>query len=192
MWTGGGVLELTGRDRIVGYLTNQLVAYIPSYTLRYLWYRRVLGIEIGEGATVLMGLQLQLASGRQRGRIPVAIGHHTLVNQNCWFDARGGLTIEANVSVSPDVWLLTVSRDLDDPNLPERVGPIHIHHHAWLGSRAMVLPGVTIGQGAVIAAGAVVTDDVPPSAIVGGVPARVIGERPKDQPYQLSYHPLFE
>ncbi|HET7037000.1 MAG TPA: acyltransferase [Thermomicrobiaceae bacterium] len=183
---------MIGTRQITGYLTNHLVAYVPSYTLRYLWYRRVLGLEIGEGASLLMGLQLQIPSGRQRGGIPVSIGHHTLVNQNCWFDARGGLTIESNVSVSPDVWLLTVSRDLGDPRLPERVAPIQIHAHAWLGSRAMVLPGVTIGQGAVVAAGAVVTEDVPPYAIVGGVPARVIGERSRDQPYQLSYHPLLE
>jgi maltose O-acetyltransferase len=65
-----------------------------------------------------------------------------------------------------------------------------IEDHAWLGTRAMVLPGVTVGRGAVVAAGAVVTKDVPPYTIVGGVPARVIGQRTTDLRYQFDYFRL--
>lgn len=180
------------RDGIVDYLTNHVVTFIPSYTVRYAWYRHVLGVQIGKGAGLLMGLQLQLPAQGVAEPPALSIGHHTLINQNCWVDARGGLTIGSNVSISPAVWLMSVSQDTDSQEVPEKVAPIHIEDHVWIGSRAMVLPGVTIGKGAVVAAGAVVSSDVPPYAIVGGIPARVIGERSKDLTYQLGYHPLLE
>jgi maltose O-acetyltransferase len=64
-----------------------------------------------------------------------------------------------------------------------------IGDHAWIGYRALVLPGVTIGEGGVVAAGAVVTKDVPPYAIVAGNPARVVGQRTRDLTYELDYRP---
>jgi maltose O-acetyltransferase len=73
------------------------------------------------------------------------------------------------------------------PDFAGRTAPVVIEDFAWLGSRAMVLPGVTVGKGAVVAAGAVVTRDVPPYAIVGGVPARVIGERERGLDYAFDY-----
>jgi len=81
---------------------------------------------------------------------------------------------------------------MQDPLFPEAFAPITICDYVWLGSRAMVLPGVTVGEGAVIAAGAVVTKDVDPYTVVGGVPARPIGTRRQDLGYELTYRPVFE
>ena len=88
--------------------------------------------------------------------------------------------------------LITSNHLKDDPYFGVEDKPITIEDYAWVGSRATVLPGVTIGRGAVVAAGAVVTKDVPAYAVVGGVPAKVIGERAKDLRYNLSFQPWFE
>jgi acetyltransferase-like isoleucine patch superfamily enzyme len=96
------------------------------------------------------------------------------------------------VSVSPGVWLLTDQHDMNDPGFAEVFGPIEIDDYVWIGSRALVLPGVKIGKGAVVAAGAVVTRDVAPYVVVGGVPARQIGTRSTDLRYRINWRPAFE
>ena len=97
-----------------------------------------------------------------------------------------------NVSVSPGVWILTDEHDIDDPDFPEVLSPVRIEDYAFIGSKAMILPGVTIGRGAVVGAGAVVTKSVAPFDVVGGVPARVIGRRGSEPRYELDYRPAFE
>jgi acetyltransferase-like isoleucine patch superfamily enzyme len=90
------------------------------------------------------------------------------------------------------VWIWTLEHDPQSPDFATVGGPVTIEDYAWVGCRVVILPGVCIGKGAVVAAGAVVTKDVPPYAIVGGVPARTIGERAPDLRYQLTwYQPLF-
>jgi maltose O-acetyltransferase len=84
---------------------------------------------------------------------------------------------------------VTADHDLQDPGFAGRLGPITIGDRAWLASRSTVVRGVTIGEGAVVAAGAVVTQDVPPWTVVGGVPARKIGERSREQHYRIDYGP---
>jgi maltose O-acetyltransferase len=82
---------------------------------------------------------------------------------------------------------------MEDPTFPDFYRPISIGHHAWIGIRATILGGVTIGEGAVVMAGAVVTRDVPPYAVVGGVPAKVIRERtPRNLNYTIDFHYLLE
>jgi maltose O-acetyltransferase len=82
---------------------------------------------------------------------------------------------------------------MNDPLFPATYKPIVIGDYAWIGMRATILGGVTIGEGAVVMAGATVTRDVPPYAVVGGVPARVIRYRELQNPsYAFNFHPLFE
>ena len=176
----------------VRYLTNNLVAHFPSAAARRQWYRHVNGIEIGKGSVVLMGAYLYVGVGRGNGSPDISIGSHTVINRECCLDGRGGLRIGSNVSISPGVWLLTNEHDMNDPFFASRLGAIEIGDYAWLGSRALVLPGVKIGKGAVVAAGAVVTKDVPPYQVVGGVPARPLGTRSTDLRYELNFHPLLE
>ncbi len=90
------------------------------------------------------------------------------------------------------VWIWTMEHDPQDPYYRGTGGPVNIHDYAWISCRVVILPDVTIGKGAVVAAGAVVTKDVAPYAIVGGVPAKTIGKRTEDLRYQLGFHKAFQ
>ena len=180
--------------RLVSFLTNYIVAYIPSFATRRWWYRRVLGISLGEHAGVHLHCFIWYYTPRSIRRDGVRIGDYSRVNRNCTLDLRGGLVIGDNVSISPDVVILTAGHRIDDRTFPVEQKSVLIEDYVWIGTRAMVMPGVTIGEGAVVAAGAIVTRDVPPLAIVAGVPAREIGRRPAEGlGYVLDANfPLFE
>jgi maltose O-acetyltransferase len=165
---------------ILNYLTNHVVAHLPSYALRHLWYRRALGIQLAEGAAVHMGTYVWFYGPREIRRNGVRIGRNSRIGRGCTLDARSPLAIGDNVSLSPEVMILAGTHDVNDPRFaPSEVGPwaVAIEDHVWIGSRAMIMPGVTVGRGAVVAAGAVVTKDVAPLSIVAGVPARPIRTR---------------
>jgi len=105
------------------------------------------------------------------------LGERVFVNSGCRFQDQGGITIGDDALIGHNVVIATLNHDLD----PGQRGttaprPVVIGDRVWIGANATVLPGVTIGDGAVVAAGAVVTKDVPPRTVVGGVPARVIRE----------------
>lgn len=105
----------------------------------------------------------------------ITIGKNVFINFDCTFLALGGITIEDDVLIGPKVSLITENHPL---NPEERKGltgkPILIKKNAWIGANATILPGVTIGENAVVAAGAVVSKDVPDNTIVGGIPAKFI------------------
>jgi acetyltransferase-like isoleucine patch superfamily enzyme/O-antigen/teichoic acid export membrane protein len=177
---------------VVKYLTNSVIAQVPSYTVRHGWYRRMLGWYIGPGATILMGQQIQMAGIRTSGK-RVSIGADTVINHGCLLYTTGGLVIGEHVSISSGVWLVTGTHLIDAPDFPAVYRPITIDDYAWIGARATILGGVTIGRGAVVMAGAMVTRDVAPYAVVGGVPARVVATRQLRTPaYTLNFHPLLE
>lgn len=103
----------------------------------------------------------------------------------------GGVRIGKNVNISDGVVVITAKHDINSPEFEATYGPITIGDWSWLATNAIVLGGVNVGEGAVVAAGAVVTKDVPPYSVMGGNPATVIGER-KKQPFSYtpgSYHP---
>jgi len=178
--------------QVVRYITNIIVANLPSYTVRHFWYRRILHIKLGRHSSILMNVHFHILGRPKPDRPTIEIGEHTVINRQCVLDGRGGLRVGNNVSISPGVWLLTDGHDMQDPLFPEVSAPITIGDYAWLGSRAMVLPGVTVGEGAVIAAGAIATKHVPPYTVVAGVPARPIGIRQRDLRYSLTYQPALE
>ena len=179
--------------QLLRYVTNEVVGHLTLSAIRHAWYRGVLGIGLGPGAVVLMHVTISFfglpAAGRERG---IVIGRRTVIGRECWLDARGGLRIGDDVSMNRGVWLIAGDHDPNDPQFGTRFAPIVVGDRAFFGSRAMVLKGVTIGEGAVVAAGAVVTRDVAPYAIVAGNPARVVGERARDLRYQLRYFPELE
>jgi len=103
------------------------------------------------------------------------IGKNVFINFDCTFLDLGGITIEDNVLIAPKVNLLSEGHPLAPENRQSLVpGPIHIKKNAWIGANATILPGVTIGENAVVAAGAVVSKDVPDNTVVGGIPAKII------------------
>ncbi|MBI5441706.1 MAG: acyltransferase [Deltaproteobacteria bacterium] len=111
------------------------------------------------------------------------IGKGTVVGHHAILDARGGLTIGENVNLSSGVWIWTVQHDYRARDFGTVSGPVRIKDHAWISCRATILPGVTVGEGAVVAAGAVVTGDVADYDVVGGVPAVPFAKRPRDLCY---------
>lgn len=121
----------------------------------------------------------------------IEIGEHSSIGHRAILDGREGLHIGENVNLSTGVWIWTLEHDPQSPCFAAKGGPVVIEDYAWISCRATVLPNVRIGQAAVVAAGAVVTHDVPPYSIVGGVPAKIIGQRNQDLRYQLSWYQHF-
>ena len=179
--------------RVVNYLTNHVVNHVPSYRFRHAWYR-ALGLSLGPGAGVHMGCYFWFYGPGQVRRTGATIGANTRINRNCCLDVRGPLTIGDNVSVSPEVAIITTQHRLASVDFALESRPVVIEDNVWIGIRATILPGTTIGRGAVVAAGAVVSGKVPPLTVVAGVPARPIAERPEEAAqYRLDApFPLFE
>jgi acetyltransferase-like isoleucine patch superfamily enzyme len=103
----------------------------------------------------------------------IKIGNNVFINHSLTTVALGGITIEDNVQIAPGVTMLTANHDIEHMNIL-KTAPIHIKEGAWVGARAVLLPGVTIGEHAIVGAGAVVTKDVEPYTVVGGNPAKLI------------------
>jgi acetyltransferase-like isoleucine patch superfamily enzyme len=152
------------------YICNLVVASFPSARLRKLFYQRVMQVEMAPGVFIHSGLWLDC-------RRQLVIGENSVINQRCRLDARGYITIGKNVSISPEVHIITADHDISTDDIGGRNRPVKIEDFVFIGSRAMILPGVTIGEGAVVAAGAVVTKSVGPRELVAGIPARKIGMR---------------
>jgi acetyltransferase-like isoleucine patch superfamily enzyme len=103
------------------------------------------------------------------------IGKNVFINHGCSFLDLGGITIEDDVLIGPQVKLVTENHPVDPSNRKSLdLKSIHIGKNVWLGAGSIILPGVTVGENSIVAAGAVVTKDVPSNTIVGGVPARFI------------------
>lgn len=180
--------------RLVNFITNYVISHIPSFSIRHAWYRNVLGVEMGLHSGIHLGCYVWFfgPATLRRERL-LTIGERSRVNRDCCLDARGGLWIGSDVSISPGVTILTAEHPPGDDQFRTETKPVRIEDHVFIGMRAIILPGVTIGAGAVVAAGAVVTRDVPTLTIVGGVPARTIGRRERMPSYRLEVpFPRFE
>lgn len=160
------------------YLCNWCVSVLPSSRLRHWFYRTVMQVQLHSTAHVLGGLWLD-------GRRNLSIGKNSVVNQKCRLDNRGGIVIGDEVSISPEVHILTADHDVYAADFRGREKPVRIEDHVFIGSRATILPGVTIGRGGAVGAGSVVTKDVPPYVVVAGNPAKEIGRRPEDLNYTV-------
>ncbi|MBY6683241.1 acyltransferase [Rhodococcus sp. BP-316] len=122
----------------------------------------------------------------------VAIGSNSIIGNDCFLDGRSGLIIGNNVNIGGHVQIFTLEHDVQAKDFGVDGGPVEIGDRVYIASRSTILPGVAIGEGAVVAAGAVVTRNVEPFTIVGGVPARKIGERNPAINYTLGYHLPFQ
>jgi acetyltransferase-like isoleucine patch superfamily enzyme len=166
------------------YFINRIVAHIPFFFIRSFFYKYFLKLEIGEDARIFMEAWFDT-------RKNFVLGKNSTINEKCRLDNRGGLYIGANVSISSQVCILTGDHDVQSPHFTGRARAVNIGDYVFIGTRAMILPGVTLGEGCVVGAGAVVTKDVAPYAIVAGVPAKLVGQRIKDLVYQPTYHRFF-
>lgn len=162
------------------FLCNRIVSVFPSSRARMFFYRNVMLLKMGKNVSILSGTWIDC-----RGNLEIM--DNCVINQDCRLDNRGGISIGSNVSISPEVHLITADHDMDDPIGSGRLGKITIGDYAFIGSRATVLPGITIGRGAVVAACACVTKDVAEFTVVGGVPAKEIRKRNRDMAYTSEY-----
>lgn len=107
----------------------------------------------------------------------IVVGENVFINQNCTFMDRGGITLEDRVLIAPRVNLITINHILAPQSRRDTESrPIHICKNVWLGTGVTVMPGVTVGENTIIAAGSVVTKDIPPGVIAAGIPAKIIKE----------------
>lgn len=158
------------------------ISYIPSCHFRKLLYKG-LGVKMGKNVTIHFRAEL-------RAPEKLSLGDGSIIGDNAILDARRGLTIGRNVNLSSNVSIYTLQHDHRDPyfGLPseDKVKlSVEIDDRVWLGANVIVLPGVHIGEGAVCCAGCVVTKDVEPFAVVAGIPARKVNERPRNLKYEF-------
>jgi acetyltransferase-like isoleucine patch superfamily enzyme len=129
---------------------------------------KIIGKQISENTTVFVPFHTNF--GRH-----IQLGKNIFINHGCSFLDLGGITIEDDVLIGPKVNLITENHPIDPrkrKNLDLK--SIVIKKNVWIGANATILPGVTIGENSIVAAGAVVNKDVPSNVIVGGVPAKII------------------
>jgi maltose O-acetyltransferase len=162
-----------------------LVGQVPWHAFRLFVYRHLLGVKIGRHSSVHWRTRFYAPHG-------ITIGNHSILGNDVFLDGRFGLTIGDNVNIGGETAIFTAEHDPNDPDFAMVGAPVVIHDYVYVGSRSTILPGVRLDRGAVVAAGAVVTKDVPEYTIVGGVPAHKIGERRRDLRYQLNYHMPFQ
>jgi acetyltransferase-like isoleucine patch superfamily enzyme len=160
---------------------NELVQLILSNTIRIFIYKKS-GMKVGKNTKIFRKCYLQKLSG-------IRVGNNCVIGFFCRLNGKGPLTIGNNVNISSETIIESGSHDLE--TFESLFKPITVKDNVWIGTRAMILQGVTIGEGAVVAAGSVVTSDVEPFTIVAGVPARVIGKRSTKINYQLEFPAWF-
>lgn len=170
------------------YLFNVFFTKIPFANIRLVFTR--LYVELGEGSNILPNVRFLFSNLKSKKNIK--IGKNSIVNPDCILDGRQGIIdIKDNVDIGRGTWIFTLEHDPQSDYHSTAAGNVVIEDYVWIASRVIILPGVTIGKGSVIACGAVVTKDVPPMSIAGGVPAKVIGERGSKLLYKNNYFPYF-
>lgn len=161
-----------------------LTGFIPSHTFRNFIYRSA-GVKLARTSSIHWHARFFYPQG-------ISIGEYTTIGNDGFFDGREGLEIGSCVNIAGEVRIYTREHDISDPDFGEIGGRVLIEDYVYIGSRVTILPGVRIGYGGVVASGAVVTKDVPAYKVVGGVPAKIIGERPPNLHYKLGYAKRFQ
>ncbi len=186
-----------------------LTGFIPSHTIRLFLYRNIFRIHIGRDSSIHWLARFNQPSG-------ISIGNNTIIGNDAFLDGRyyrtwkgnenklqayirdffnpryRPLTIGNNVSIAGEVRIYTMEHDIDNPQFKEVGGPVTIEDYVVVGTRVTILPGVHIRKGAVVGSGAVVTKDVSPYTVVGGVPAKHIRNRSRNLRYTLKFARLFQ
>lgn len=161
------------------------VGHIPSHFIRNMKYR-FFGVKIGKGSTLHMWANFFDPRN-------IEIGEDTIIGDHAFLDGRAKLKIGNHTDIASQVMIYNSEHDLLKEDFSAIVDTVEIGDYVFIGPRVIIMPGVKIGKGAVVAGGAVVTKDVEPFAIVGGVPAKPIGERKNKNPnYKLGRARLFQ
>lgn len=157
---------------------------LPGHRFRIAVLRWIVRAEIGNGCAIERCVRITTKGG-------LRIGDDTNVNRGCLLDGRGGLQIGRRVNISPQALLVTAEHDPDSPRFEGRLRSVVVGDNAWLAIRAVILPGARIGDGAVVAAGAVVRGKIEPLTIVAGNPAVAVGTRSPNAQRELPRYRRF-
>ncbi len=161
------------------------IGHVPFHTCRKFFYR-LAGMKIGKGSAIHMWANFFQPKN-------IKIGEDTIIGDNVFLDGRAKLVIGDHVNIASQVLIYNSEHDIEAKDFSVREEVVEIGDYVFIGPRVTILPGVKIGKGAIVAAGAVVTKNVPDFSIVGGVPAKVIGERKnKDFKYRSGRARLFQ
>lgn len=164
------------------YLYNNFLTYIPSHLLRLLYLKGVLRIRVGKASFIHMSCRFE--GGK------ISIGDNSVIGRACIL--IGNIVIKNNVSITAETYIFTSSHVINSPTFEGSYDEVVIEDYAWVGARAMILPGVNIGKGAVLGAASTATKNIPDYCIFAGAPAKKVGKRSEDINYTLIYSPFFQ
>jgi len=163
----------------------RFVGFIPLHFVRKIFYMAS-GINMPWNSTIHVGANFFNPSN-------IKIGHDTIIGDHCFLDGRAKLIIGNHVGIASQVLIYNDEHNVHSDNYENSFGPVEIGDYVFIGPRAIILPDIKIGKGAVVAAGAVVTKDIPDFEIWGGIPAKKIGDRENKNPnYKLGRAMLFQ
>jgi maltose O-acetyltransferase len=163
----------------------RLIGWVPIHTIRKIFYRAS-GVNMPYSSTIHLGANFFNPSG-------ITIGTDTIIGDNCFLDGRAPLKIGNHVGIASQVLIYNDEHNVHSNDYGNSFGPVTIGDYVFIGPRAIILPNVKIGKGAVVAAGAVVTKNIPDFEIWGGVPAKKISDRQLKNPsYRLGRPMLFQ
>lgn len=173
---GGNKLLLQAKFFLVEFL-NLTYTIVPN-PLRKV-YLRLFGLKVGNGSCIHRHCKF-FHVGK------FILGDNSVINFGCYLDNRRGITIGSNVGIAHGTKIYTLGHNISSPKFETKGAPVVIEDNVFIFSNAMVMPGVRIGNGAIVLPGSVVTKDVPPRKIVGGNPAKVIRDRTAEIDYNQS------
>lgn len=186
-----GEVAAKAGNRFYNYLADfclylaYLGSLIPSHHIRR-FILRLGGAKIGKGSSVHTGCRFFSLK-------KIKIGEDSIIGYGVFLDGRDKIIIGNHVDIASEVMIYNSEHDINSADFQARLVPVEIEDYVFIGPRVIILPGVRIGRGSVVGAGAVVTKDVADFSIVGGVPAAVIGERKNKSPnYKLGRARLFQ
>lgn len=167
------------------YFYNHWITNLPNHSLRIFYLRHVIGIQIGQECFIHMGCFFE---GNN-----IFIGNNTVIGRNCYLGGSGGtLTIKNNVSITAQTYIFCATHLTNSSTFECTHKDVIIEDYAFIGARAMILPGVRIGKGAILGAASTATKNIPDYSVYAGAPAKEVGKRNQNLIYKLQYSPFFQ
>lgn len=167
---------------LILYFYNHWITFFPVFLVRKFYLKYIVGVLVGDQSFIHMGCVFYPNS--------IVIGNNSVIGRGCHL--LGDIIIKDNVSITAQSYIFSASHHKNSASFEYYSAPVVIEDFAWIGARAMILPGVKIGKGAVLGAASTATKNIPDYAIFVGVPAKQVGERSRELDYRLVYSPYFQ